>query len=227
MSSKRVSLKGKGADLFFGDYTPESQPADDAPPPSAPTPEATNDFAAATIPRKRSARARPNISESVLPIASEHASPIASKLAINTAGALADELTSNRASTLDSNRPHPRADEQTSMPAEQDDQPDANVYSAAEPGESLSESSTRGQSSISDVEAVRRIVKTPGREVAFIRLTPEEKAQVTDIVYAYKRKGQKTSETEIYRIALNFLLNDFHLRDADSLLARTLAALSA
>ena len=43
---RRVSLKGKGADIFFGDYTPEAgspagpKPEASAPPPAAPEPSA-------------------------------------------------------------------------------------------------------------------------------------------------------------------------------------------
>lgn len=223
MPNKRVSLKGKGADLFFGDYTPESQPGDDGPPPIAPSaltsPQTTDDLAqpaaSPKIPRARPPRLRQETSAT----AAQESTSIdkhASNLAITTSSTETQPLIRNHASVLASNL------------SEQDSQSAPNDPLIAPPSDPLvSAPSARGGSQVSDVEAVRRIVKTPGREVSFIRLTPEEKAQVADIVYAYKRQGQRTSETEIYRIALNFLLNDFHLHDGESLLARTLAALSA
>jgi len=63
--------------------------------------------------------------------------------------------------------------------------------------------------------------------VSFVRLSPQEKAQLADIVYTYKRRGHKTSENEINRIALNFLLADYHAHGAQSMLARVLDALRA
>jgi hypothetical protein len=75
------------------------------------------------------------------------------------------------------------------------------------------------------IEAVRRIVKVVGREVSFCRVSPEEKAQLAEIVYTYKRRGVRTSENEINRIALNAILLDYATNGAQSLLARTIAAL--
>lgn len=77
------------------------------------------------------------------------------------------------------------------------------------------------------VEAIRRVVKFTGKETGYVRLTPEEKGQVTDILYNCKRKGYKTSENEIYRVALNFLFHDYHEHGDASLLARVLASLLA
>lgn len=77
------------------------------------------------------------------------------------------------------------------------------------------------------IERLRRIVKGPGREVSFIRLSAEEKMALGDLVYQLKRSGRKTTETEISRIAVNFILAD-HAENGDgSVLARVLAALLA
>ncbi|MBI3732531.1 MAG: hypothetical protein HY259_03625, partial [Chloroflexi bacterium] len=59
------------------------------------------------------------------------------------------------------------------------------------------------------INTIRKIVKSTGKEVSFVRLTLEEKKQLVDIVYSYKSQGIKTSETEINRIAVNFLLEDY------------------
>jgi hypothetical protein len=77
------------------------------------------------------------------------------------------------------------------------------------------------------VETIRKAVKTPGKEVSFVRLTAEEKTQLADIVYTYKRQGKKTSENEINRIAINYILEDYRANGERSILARVIASLLA
>jgi len=77
------------------------------------------------------------------------------------------------------------------------------------------------------IEAIRKTVKIAGKEVSFMRLTAHEKAQLSDIVYVYKRQGKKTSENEINRIAVNFLLADYKENGAASVLAQVIEALRA
>ncbi len=77
------------------------------------------------------------------------------------------------------------------------------------------------------IGAIRRAVKVPGKEVSFVRLTAEEKAQLADIVYTYKRQGKKTTENEINRIAVNYMVQDYKANGEQSVLARVIAALLA
>ncbi len=77
------------------------------------------------------------------------------------------------------------------------------------------------------IEVIRKAVKVPGREVSFVRLTQDEKGQLADIVYTYKRQGKKTSENEINRIAINFILEDYHANRDNSILAKVIASLLA
>jgi hypothetical protein len=77
------------------------------------------------------------------------------------------------------------------------------------------------------IAAVRKIVRTTGKEVSFVRLTPAEKAQLADIVYTFKKQGKKTSETEINRIAVNFLMEDYRVNGDDSILVRVIDSLLA
>ncbi len=72
-----------------------------------------------------------------------------------------------------------------------------------------------------------KTVKRIGKEVTFVRLTPEEKAHLSDIIYSYKRQGVKTSENEIARIGLNHLIADYEANGETSVLAKVLAALNA
>lgn len=77
------------------------------------------------------------------------------------------------------------------------------------------------------VETIRKMVKDLGKEVSFVRLTLEEKNKLTDIVYTYKRRGVKTSENEINRIAINFLLEDYKAHGQESLLSKVITALNS
>jgi hypothetical protein len=176
---KRVSLKGKGADLFFGDYPAvsdaEAMPAadqlDDAP------------GEAATLPNS-----------------------------VVTANAVAA----------------PAADAEPALPAARRQAPERPARSKSNTTMSGAQGAVALPSVDADtIETIRQVIKVPGREVSYLRLTPEEKARLSDIVYTYKRQGQKTSETEINRIALNFLLLDYREHGQQSVLARVLAALLA
>ena len=75
------------------------------------------------------------------------------------------------------------------------------------------------------VEAIRKVVKRIGKEAATYRFTQEEKQRLGDIVYTYNRQGYRTSENEITRIAVNWLLWDYQEQGEQSVLARLLRAL--
>ncbi len=77
------------------------------------------------------------------------------------------------------------------------------------------------------IEDIRKAVKVVGREPGTIRLTEQEKSQLTDIIYTLGRQGTRTSENEVYRIAINYLLEDWREHGKESMLARVLAALNA
>jgi hypothetical protein len=76
-----------------------------------------------------------------------------------------------------------------------------------------------------DSKVIYKTLKLIGKEVLYVRLTQEEKNQVTDIEYTYQRQGIKTSGNEIGRIALNFLLADYKANGEQSILAKMLAEL--
>jgi hypothetical protein len=81
------------------------------------------------------------------------------------------------------------------------------------------------------VKTIRKAVKQVGKEVLFIRLSPDEKHAIGSIVYSfnelYRGEGRKTSENEIGRIGLNYLLADYKQHGNNSILAQVLAALAA
>lgn len=75
------------------------------------------------------------------------------------------------------------------------------------------------------VEHIRKTLKRVGKDVTFVRLTPEEKTQLGDIIYTYKKQGIRTSENEVGRIGLNYLVEDYKTNGDSSVLAKVLAAL--
>jgi hypothetical protein len=87
--------------------------------------------------------------------------------------------------------------------------------------------STLASKQDSMIETIRKTVKTLGTKVSFTRVTPEEKGRLEDIVYTYKRQGVKTSENEINRIAMNFLVEEFNKNGKESVLAQVIEALNA
>jgi len=76
------------------------------------------------------------------------------------------------------------------------------------------------------IETVRKAVKELGKEAATHRFTPEEKKALLDIVYSYKSQGIKTSENEVARIAINFILEDYEQNGSNSILDKVLRALN-
>ena len=76
------------------------------------------------------------------------------------------------------------------------------------------------------IEIVRKTVKVIGKEPSTHRLTPEEKKAIIDIVYSYKSRGIKTSENEIARIAIDFLVNEYKENRENSILHKAIKALN-
>jgi hypothetical protein len=171
MGKKRISLKGKGADLFFSDYS---------------SPEATAQR-----------------SDMILP-ADEGAPPVR-KSDESSASSMDDAI--RRPS-----HPLPRQPQAASRAVDD--------LRASKHASTLTDT-------IEAVEAIRKTVKRPGKEVVYVRLTPEEKAHLADVVYTYRRQGIRTSDNELGRIAINGLLADFQEHGEHSLLAQVLAALDA
>lgn len=76
------------------------------------------------------------------------------------------------------------------------------------------------------IEAIRLAVRELGKEAATYRFTPDEKKALGDIIYAYKGRGIRTSENEITRIGVNYLIEDYRQNGANSLLATVLERLN-
>jgi hypothetical protein len=69
-------------------------------------------------------------------------------------------------------------------------------------------------------------VKFAGKEPASYRFTHEEKKALLELAFSYKVQGFRTSENEIIRIAVNFLLKDIEVNGQKSVAVKVLQALN-
>ena len=76
------------------------------------------------------------------------------------------------------------------------------------------------------IETIRKALKEIGKEAATHRFTSEEKQAIADLVYTYKRQKIRTSENEITRIAINFVIQDRRENGENSILDRVLKVLN-
>jgi len=76
------------------------------------------------------------------------------------------------------------------------------------------------------IETIRKAVKELGKEAATHRFTLDEKKAVLDIIYSYKGSGIRTSENEVARIAINYVLEDYKQNGRNSILDQVLRALN-
>ena len=76
-------------------------------------------------------------------------------------------------------------------------------------------------------EVTRKAVRQIGKEAATHRFTLEEKNLLADIEYTYKRQGIRTSENEITRIAINYIIAEYRQNGEESILAKILKKLNS
>ena len=77
------------------------------------------------------------------------------------------------------------------------------------------------------IETTRRAVKQFGKEAATHRFTLEEKRALKAIEHEYSEKGIRTSENEITRIAINYVVEDYKANGNKSILAQVLELLNS
>ncbi len=76
------------------------------------------------------------------------------------------------------------------------------------------------------IELIRKAVRQFGKEAATYRFTRDEKRALADIVYACRSKDIRTSENELTRIAVNFIIQDYLENKHESILTRVLERLN-
>jgi hypothetical protein len=69
---------------------------------------------------------------------------------------------------------------------------------------------------------VRKAVRQIGKEAATHRFTLDEKNNLVDIEYTYRRQGIRTSENEVTRISINYFIENYRTHGDSSLLAKIL-----
>ena len=75
------------------------------------------------------------------------------------------------------------------------------------------------------IEHIRQAVRQTGKEAGTYRITREEKKALIEICFSYRLGGIRTSENEIARIALNYLLRDHKSKGENSILGRAIEAI--
>ena len=76
------------------------------------------------------------------------------------------------------------------------------------------------------VDAIYRVVKKPGKQTAYVRVTEREKSEFAAILADIsERHGYKVTETELIRTAICSALADYAENGMESLLMRVIIAL--
>ena len=75
------------------------------------------------------------------------------------------------------------------------------------------------------IEYIRQAVRQTGKEAGTYRITREEKKALLELCYSFRLAGIRTSENEITRIALNYLIHDYKSNKKNSILERVIEAI--
>ena len=75
------------------------------------------------------------------------------------------------------------------------------------------------------IESLRKAVKPLGDRVSYVRLTDAEKDRLQEVVTTLSQQGLKTTENEVSRIAIAYLLTDHDRNGRNSIVARVVEAL--
>jgi hypothetical protein len=79
-----------------------------------------------------------------------------------------------------------------------------------------------------DTKTIFPLVRKAVRELVRLQLTAynREKKAIADIMYTYQNNGIKTSENQITRISVNFIIEDYRQNGENSILHKILKALN-
>jgi outer membrane biosynthesis protein TonB len=127
--------------------------------------------------------------------------------------------------------PEPKKVQPVSPLSTKKDKPKAKTVSAKKVEKTATRISSNPDSLVSRTqdeifELVRKACKEIGKEAATHRFTVAEKRHIAEIVYTYQTQGIKTTENEIARIAINFLIEDYKTNGENSILDHVLKALN-
>lgn len=115
-------------------------------------------------------------------------------------------------------------DERQEVPAPTETKPPKTRKAASRPRSAPAPTPTPSSDSLAEMQ---QTLKTIGKEIYYVRVTPDEKARIEDVLHALKRRGLRTSANELGRIALNQLLADYEDHGEESVLVRVLSRMRA
>jgi hypothetical protein len=240
--AKRVSLKGRGADIFFGDYGPTAEPAVPTPAPEA-VPVTAEDMGATDEPEatppgpeqtpegsesgRRSERRRsPAVSKHQSLQASKQASKLASLQSQQKENVpdqtpldvQASKLASMHTSTSVGQRGQEsasHADDRTG--ASDRSEGDDPAAGGGDAEDFLAEIGEVGGEFWTRVDA-------PATITSSFRYTEPELTALTDVLYEIgKQYGVRVTKQDVVRLALNAVLNEYYQQGPSSLLGRLAA----
>jgi hypothetical protein len=141
---------------------------------------------------------------------------------------------STRASTPDSTPASSRASTSDSKPASLPDSTAASGQARTRASRPASPQASTATDSLAHelatssdlVDAIYRVVKKPGKQTNYVRVTTREKAELAAVLTNISEDhGYKVTETELIRTAICSALADYAENGMDSLLMRVIVAL--
>jgi len=219
--AKRVSLKGKGADIFFGDYAPPGMSASESPATDAPV----VDSSSTAPPEKERSQAGVGLSTTTAtdaagPVVESAADPVA-QLDVQTisprpkTGAESKKASKNER-LLAIKPARIQVSKQSGVQASSLDTEMPSVDNPDVAGDAI------GSPEI-DPDVWMR-VDMPATITNSFRYTEAELSTLTDVLYEIgKQHGAKLTKQDVARLGLNVILDDYRHRGADSLLGKLAA----
>lgn len=199
----RVSLKGKGADIFFGDYTPPGLSPPEPEP--EPVPEAAQPLAPA--PETGRSQSRERAEDRTPPTPSTQA-----RLQADTQAAQQDTLQAGSQESIVASKSASRQERLRNG--------GRGVVTSGPPAAHEPESATPREVP----DDVWDSLEEPATITNSFRYTDAELSALTDVLYQIgKQQGAKLSKQEVARLGLNVVLDDYHRRGPASLLGQLAA----
>jgi hypothetical protein len=200
--AKRVSLKGKGADIFFGDYQPTASPGSESADRADAVPAGAAAKATEPPPRKRAAKS--TVSPATQSLTADHPEVI-------DTGAVPGEAPPSAGTPL----PLP------SKPARHTASQNARLQARkqASMGDSSTTAALQIPEGLEGLDVVLDSVSEAATITNSFRYTEQELSWLTDALYEIgKRYSCKLSKQDVARLGLNLVLWDYRARGDASVL---------
>jgi hypothetical protein len=216
--AKRVSLKGKGADIFFGDYAPPGMSAPESPAADAPVVESSSTATPEEDRSQSDAGMAIGTATDDGPIASTMTDFVAQHdvETVPPTPKSASKQASKNERVLARKPARMHASKQASVQASSLDTEIPFVGNTDVAGDAI------GSSEI-DLDVWTR-VDMPATITNSFRYTEAELSTLTDVLYEIgKQHGAKLTKQDVARLGLNVILDEYRCRGANSLLGKLAA----